>query len=109
MLSSADADFEQFRKAYPAARRIGGKAARDAFRRAVAVCSLKAMLTALEQHQRSEQWQTPKLIPLMTTWLNQERWRQVLPEPHQTGPPTNARIVGLMRGGEAFLKATGGT
>lgn len=38
------------------------------------------MLTALEQHKRSEQWQTPKLIPLMTTWLNQERWNQVLPE-----------------------------
>ncbi len=39
-----------------------------------------AMIDALAQHKRSEQWQSPKLIPLMTTWLNQERWTQVLPE-----------------------------
>lgn len=82
-LSSADADFERFRTAYPASRRVGGKTGKNAFKTAVTGRNgthFESMLTALEQHKRSEQWQTPKLIPLMTTWLNQERWNQVLPE-----------------------------
>ena len=83
--TSADADFEQFRQAYPVPRRVGGKAACDAFRKAARSCPLDTMLGALAQHKRSEQWQMPKLIPLLTTWLNQERWRQVLPEP-RAGP-----------------------
>lgn len=78
--SSADADFEVFRLAYPANRRVGGKLARAAFSRAVHIEPLPVLLRALEQAKGSEQWQTPKLIPLMTTWLNQERWLQVLPE-----------------------------
>jgi len=78
--SSADADFETFRQAYPQSRRVGGKPGRNAFQRASGRQTLSSMLTALEQHKRSEQWQDPKLIPLMTTWLNQERWLQVLPE-----------------------------
>jgi len=79
--SSADADYEAFRQAYPVSRRVGGKLARNAFRSALERTTVGVMLAALEQHKRSEQWQTPKLIPLMTTWLNQERWLQVLPEP----------------------------
>jgi len=90
-LTSADADFEAFRQAYPASRRVGGKAAKTAWANAMCVNPARHPLSragriaeimpALEQHKRSEQWQTPKLIPLMTTWLNQERWLQVLPEP----------------------------
>ncbi len=82
--SSADADFETFRTAYPVSRRVGGKLARNAFRNATCTTNLGVMLAALRQHKRSEQWQDPALIPLMTTWLNQERWTQVLPEPAQT-------------------------
>lgn len=74
------ADFETFRLAYPASRRIGGTVGYRAFARAT-FDSLAQLLLALEQHKRSEQWQTPKLIPLMTTWLHQERWNQTLPEP----------------------------
>ena len=73
------ADFETFRLAYPASRRIGGKVGYRAFCHAK-FDSLAQLLLALEQHKRSEQWQTPKLIPLMTTWLHQERWNQTLPE-----------------------------
>jgi hypothetical protein len=79
---SADADFDAFRQAYPVSRRVGGEKAKSAFRRAFKASgeNLTWMLAALEQHKASEQWQTPKLIPLMTTWLNGERWIQVLPE-----------------------------
>jgi len=78
------AAFEAFRQAYPAARRIGGKEGRRAFDGALkgrdVSSHLPVMLAALEQHKRSEQWQSPKYIPLMTTWLNQERWESRLPE-----------------------------
>lgn len=77
--SSADADYEAFKNAYPSHRRVGGKTGRNAFKTATSHATLAVMLAALEQHKLSEQWQTPKLIPLMTTWLNQERWFQRLP------------------------------
>lgn len=78
--SSADADYVTFRDAYPAERRVGGEKAKSAFRHARKSVTLDAMLAALEQHKRSDQWHDPKLIPLMTTWLNGERWIQRLPE-----------------------------
>ena len=101
--TSAEPDFEAFRQAYPTNRRQGGKAAEKAFNSARARCLPSTMIAALEQQKRSEQWQTPKLIPLMTTWLHQERWLQTLPEPGQT-EPTNKRIAGLIQGGNAFLR-----
>src|SRR3990167_1578952 len=55
VLSSADADFERFRAAYPVSRRIGGKIGRKAFHNALKAASLDQMLTALEQQKRSEQ------------------------------------------------------
>lgn len=75
-----EAEFQAFYAAYPKSRRVSGHKGREAFRVARRSCDLATMLTALEQHKRSEQWQTPSLIALMTTWLNQERWGQVLPE-----------------------------
>lgn len=88
--ASADADFVRFCQAYPASRRITGKKGRTAFRDATHGRNgthLTKLFTALEQQKHSEQWQTPKLIPLMTTWLNQERWNQELPcsNPFGTG------------------------
>ncbi len=80
--TSADADYEAFRAAYPASRRVGGKAGRRAFEQSAIGRHgdpLGIVLLALAAQKRSEQWQTPRLIPLMTTWLNQERWLQEFP------------------------------
>ncbi len=85
---SADADFATFFNAYPVSRRVGGKTGRAAFdHTAIGLHGdhLAMVLLALEQQKRSEQWQNPKLIPLMTTWLNQERWVQELPAANGTG------------------------
>ena len=75
--------YQQFSAVYPISRRVGGRVARCAFAGAMAGRPfsehLQRMIAAVEQHTRSEQWQTLRLIPLMTTWLNQERWIQVLP------------------------------
>jgi hypothetical protein len=100
--SSADADYERFRDAYPVSRRVGGKAARRAFSEAMKgkpPGHLDAMIAAVEQHKRSEQWQSPKLIPLMTTWLNGERWVQVLPPPSlfATTGKTAGNLAALQR------------
>jgi uncharacterized protein YjbJ (UPF0337 family) len=104
-LSSADADFATFCTAYPASRRITGKKGRTAFQSAVLGKNgthFAMMLEALEQQKRSEQWQTTKLIPLMTTWLSQERWNQVLPEPAKFG--THPRTAGNQAALERFAK-----
>src|SRR3990167_2779335 len=85
LTAALETEFQKFSTAYPAGRRVGGKLARHAFRTARQQVDLATMLAALNQQKRSEQWQTPKLIPLMTTWLNQERWGQVLP-PAVAGP-----------------------
>ncbi len=94
--SSADADFHTFFLAYPVSRRVGGKAGRAAFdHTAIGLHGdhLATVLLALEQQKRSEQWQNPKLIPLMTTWLHQERWLQVLPEVGETPGVTRTADV----------------
>ncbi len=98
-LSSAHADFETFRTAYPVSRRVGGKIAQNAYKSAAKKTTLAEMMTALAQHLRSEQWQTPKLIPLMTTWLNQERWNQTLPEvrPYGQSPKTAGNVPALQK------------
>ena len=74
-------EFEQFRQAYPPKGRMGGPKAHDAFWKARQLAFFDELMSALEQHKRSEQWQTPQFIPGLTVWLNQQRWRQVLPEP----------------------------
>lgn len=112
-VSASESAFEIFRNAYPAARRVGGNEGRRAFRGALkgrdVSAHLTVMLAALEQHQRSEQWQNPKYIPLMTTWLNQERWTMQLPESSPMGQSVKTvgnqaaleRFVARRQGGEA--------
>ncbi len=73
--------YHQFSAAYPAPRRNGGKRARESFDDAVQKVPFAFMLHALEQQKRSLQWQNPRFIPSMTTWLDEERWIQTLPEP----------------------------
>ena len=76
-----DQQFAQFWEAYPVSRRQRSYMVETLFLHAVAAVSFEALLLALEQHKRSAQWQDPCLIPNMRTWLEEERWYQVLPEP----------------------------
>jgi hypothetical protein len=72
--------FEQFHFAYPQARREDGQRARAIFAAALRKASLPTLLAAVEQHKRSEHWEIPRYIPLMTVWLLGEHWRQELLE-----------------------------
>ena len=76
---SHEATFEKFWQRYPKKR-----AKKPAYK---AWCKLKLtrglfaeIMQALQQHKRSEQWQRDngRFIPLPTTWINQERWTDVL-------------------------------
>lgn len=89
-----DVRFEQFWKAYP--RKQGKGAAEKAFAKAKLNGHFDSMLTALEVHKRSEQWQRDggQFIPNPATWLNQRRWED---EIAQVGNgPANSLMAGVV-------------
>ena len=81
-----DTQFREFVEAYPASRRTRTPDAHAAFVKALRWTPFETLLAALEQHKRSEQWQK-HIIPSMLTWLREERWIQVLPEPDRKLTP----------------------
>ena len=83
MAIPGDELFEQFVQAYPASRRQRGYMAETLFLLALQKVSFEMLLAAVAQHKRSEQWQDARLIPMLKTWLQEERWIQVLPEPRR--------------------------
>ena len=91
--------FAQFLAAYPVTRRKSGPRIRLAFDRALELVPFAVLLHALEQHKRSTQWQDPRFIPSILTWLTDEHWIQVLPEPERPTsrltPMEQARRLGL--------------
>ena len=76
-----DQAFDAFVMAYPASRRQRGYMAETLFLLALQKVSVETLTAALEQHKRSAQWQEGRLIPMLKTWLQEERWIQELPEP----------------------------
>lgn len=93
-----DEQFAAFVEAYPAARRQRGYMVETLFLHALAQVSYEALMQALAQHKRSAQWATG-VIPSMRTWLEEQRWIQVLPEPEiplsRLTPFERARKAGL--------------
>jgi hypothetical protein len=86
-MKEREQQFADFVEAYPAARRQRGYMAEQLFLLALDRVPFETIMAALEQHKRSEQWQqTPRFVPSMLTWLQQEHWIRVLPEAEQ--PPT---------------------
>lgn len=74
------AAFMRFQAAYPEQRRKGGRMVQEAFLNQLRLAGGSTTLfTALANHQASEQWRDPNMVPGMDTWLTEERWRQVLP------------------------------
>lgn len=69
--------FDNFWKAYP--RHVAKDKARSAFRK-VPKSEVPALMAALEQHKRSEQWTKDggQFIPHPATFLNQQRWTDEL-------------------------------
>jgi hypothetical protein len=96
-----DRCFFDFKEAYPAHRRKGGDDARRLFARALRAVTMDQLMASLEQHKRSAQWNQDagRFVPSMITWLRDEHWTQVLPEPKTKAsrltPFEQARRAGL--------------
>lgn len=69
--------FEKFYESYP--RKIAKKKAELSWKK-ISLDLFDGIIRALEQHKVSDQWvkDAGKYIPYPATWLNQERWNDVL-------------------------------
>ena len=67
-------EFESFWAAYP--KKVGKKAARDAWKHAKDKPSLADILQAIDKARKSDTWRKDngQFIPNPSTWLNQGRW-----------------------------------
>lgn len=74
-----DAEFETFWAEYP--KKVGKAAARKAFEKVIV--PLETLVDAVKSQKCSDQWTRDegRFIPNPATWLNQERWGDVLPPP----------------------------
>lgn len=75
--SAGDA-FERFWSVYP--RKVGKQSAKRAFEKVKV--PIETLVTAVERQKCSDQWtrDNGQYIPHPTTWLNQDRWDDELPE-----------------------------
>lgn len=73
-----DAEFEKFWSAYPT--KVGKQPARKAFDKVKV--PVETLVAAIERQKCSSQWSKDggQYIPNPATWLNQQRWEDVLPE-----------------------------
>lgn len=91
---------------WPSSRRSTRKVALRALRSALKVADAPTLIEAVKQH--TDVWATwpaseVKYVPLLSTWLNQERWTGALPEPRggarlsamDTGRAADAILTGL--------------
>ena len=92
-----DVLFDRFQSAYPAHRRQGDYLTQTTFVDACGLVGFDTLMAALEQHKRSEQWQSPKLVIGMRTWLMEKRWNQVLPEPSGLSDKGRASVANSER------------
>lgn len=99
--------FGAFFAAYPESRRKGGYRVETLFSEALTRHgqTIGSLLIALDNHKRSEQWQTPKLIPGMDVWLSEKRWGQRLDPPKSGG--TTTRTSGNLEAARRFIERGG--
>lgn len=99
--------FGVFHGAYPVSRRKGGYRVETLFSDALTRYgqTLASLLEALDNHTRSEQWQSPKLIPGMDVWLEEKRWNQRLDPPSSVG--TTSRTAGNVEAARRFIERGG--
>ena len=80
-----DTRFEKFWDAYP--RKVGKGAAEKSFKKYKPDDNLLAtMISAIAEQKQSDQWQKDggQFIPNPSTWLNQKRWEDEIPQPKPT-------------------------
>lgn len=76
--------FNRFYEAYP--KHISGDYARKCFERIDPDEELLGtMLAAIERQKKTEQWQNIRYIPNPSTWLNERKWTDEIPDDYLVG------------------------
>jgi len=84
-MPESDTPFKRFCKSYPSGRIVYGVNGIKILAKALTKTSLENILQSVELHKQTDQWKRG-IIPLSTTYLNQERWQNTsIPPPP---PPT---------------------
>lgn len=93
--------FERFWEAYP--RKVKKPVAKIEWRKLPMEVSLyERILTALEKHKQTKQWQDENFIPYPESFLQDERWEDELPEEQQAdSDPWEAAMQAYGGGGNA--------
>ena len=74
-----DEGFQRFWSAYP--RKVSKSCCKKAWQRINPCPALtEIILSAVEAHKETKQWQDKQYIPYPSTWLNQKRWEDELEE-----------------------------
>jgi hypothetical protein len=92
--AEASLSFEDFWQAYP--RKVGKKSAETAYKKIKPSQRLFAkMIETIEAFKKSKQWQDEngRFIPNPSTWLNQGRWDDEIPDPITQSPIAGARDI----------------
>lgn len=96
-----DQRFEQFWGVYP--RKVGKPKAKQAFYKAVKnEETFDAVMDGLRRYKNTERWTRAvtagelDFIPHPTTWLNQRRWEDEIPEPAQKPPGVRESEHGML-------------
>lgn len=87
--------FERFWVAYPSGRKFDKKKAFATWKKLKPDC-LQALLS-LSKWKECKQWQDPNLIPHLSTFLNQERWKAHPPAEGSKGDDFNARFDAIAK------------
>lgn len=87
--------FERFWTAYPVGRKFDKKKAFATWKR-LKPDGLQALLS-LSKWKECKQWQDPNLIPHLSTFLNQERWKAHPPAEGSKGDDFNARFDAIAK------------
>lgn len=91
-----DAEFAEFWSAYPT--KVGKQPARKAFDKVKV--PVKTLVDAIERQKCSSQWSKDggQYIPNPATWLNQQRWEDILPEAEKpSGMDTDPDQIAAIR------------
>ena len=94
-------EFGHFWDSYP--KKIDKQGSIRSFSKAIKKTTLGVMLSALEKQKETSQWQKNEgqYIPNPTTWLNQERWNQVIEiEDTQSWEYLNRELLKGANGGQ---------
>ncbi len=89
-------EFVAFWGAYPHNRRQAKGHCLKIWVREKLASKAKAVLQVLEACKKTEQWRTPKFIPLAATWLNNKRW-DTDPDDLKDTPTSHADAVAAAR------------